>query len=332
MGLPEEAYFDDVLPLMQSETSVLDTLSRSSDVLDLLRRADSLTPPEIDLWAALVVGAEPRLYVHAPRQPSPTLTMALADSMRDELSACTGQACEVDPTCRRSQTSCVRLEDDMLHDLCDVWRDHVTQSGDTVVGVSRAAATDTRSLTLDRWRQADEVLEVSAWMLGTLGDSEQHQWGVTDPITGAFTQAFFQATLEQELNRQMRVPAELTLAIIQLRNSSVALADQPVPPAALAHATDVVARTLRKSDVVARLDGRRLGVLFPGTSPRHGLMAATRMGEAMRGAKELEGWSVDIGVSGLGMQAAGCDELISQAMQAMDAAEKGRADTPFVYL
>ncbi|HUS80676.1 MAG TPA: diguanylate cyclase [Armatimonadota bacterium] len=332
MGLPEEIRFEDVFPEDDEAVSVLDRLAAATDVLDLLQRADATTPAEIDTWAALVVGERPRLYLHAPRQPSAAMAMALAESMVGELEVCTGRSCQTEGLWRRAQLSCLRLNEEMLHGLAPASRDHVTQRGETVVGLTRAAATDDRALTIDRWRRADEALEVIAWMLGTLSAGPGQRRDVADPITGACTREFFEAMLNHELNRQARMPSELSLALLQFRRSDPVLTDQPVPPAVLAAAADVMMSTLRRSDVVARLDGRRLAAMLPATSPRQGLMAATRLGEALRDRGELDGWSVDIGVSGLGIETADACELMQQAGHAMKAAEQGRAETPFVYV
>ena len=332
MSLPEELRFEErLLPNPEAE-SALDTLAMATDVLDLLRRADQITPPEIDLWAALTVGDEPKLYVHAPRHPSPTFAIGLAESMGEELRACTGKDCESALLSREAQMSCAHMDDTLLNDLSSAWRDHMTRRGERVVGLSRAAATDDRALTLDRWRQADEALEVTAWMLGALADREPNEVGVVDPVTGLHTRAFFEAMLRHELDRQGRGASELSIALLQMRNSSPLLADVSVPPAVLAAAGAAIKRTMRRPDVVGRLDARTMAVMLSGTGPRKGLMAATRLGESLRDSGVLEGWSVDVGVSGLGIDLIEAHELMGQARHAMTTAEKGRAETPFVYL
>lgn len=332
MSLAEWVPFEETMPHDAEEVSALDVLASATTVLELLRLADQLTPPEIDLWAALVVEDVPQLYVHAPRPPGPGLIAALAESMRQELSICCNEHFISVIAPAEAQTSCLQLEATMLNDMCQAWRDHVTERGETVVGLSRAGATSAERLTIDRWRRADEVLEVTAWMLGALTDDQGRERGVVDPITGAYSRAFFEEMLRLELGRQARVATELSLMMLQLRASSRVLEDAPVPPAVLAVAATVMQATLRRSDVVARLDGRRLVGLLPGTSPRSGLIAATRVGEALHDCRELEGWSVDVGVSGVGIEVTDGAELLAQAEHAMLAAQRGRAQTPFVYL
>ena len=332
MSMAERVPFEQTTLDAATEISVLDTLAGATSVLELLRRADDITPEEIDLWAALVVDESPRLYVHAPRQPSPAVSLALAESMAEELKICTGAECVPVTGHGQTQTSCLRAYEDMLNEMSEAWRDHITHRGEAVVGLTRAAATDPRDLTIDRWRRTDEVLSVTAWMLGALTDEGRHTPGVIDPITGAHTRMFFEAMLDHELRLQMRVPSELSVVLLQVRSSNPVMVDQPVPPAVLATTAMVMQATLRASDVVARLDERRLAAILPGTGPRHGLMAATRVGEALRDCHELEGWSVDVGVSGVGIETMESHELIEQATHAMLAAEKGRAQTPFVSL
>lgn len=310
----------------------LETLSAATDVLQLLRRADEVTPPEIDLWAALVLGESARMYVHCPRPPSPTATLALADSMKTELCDYGGEALAAAACAEQVRLSCASLGDEVMTGLTDAYRDHLTQRGEQVIGLTRAAATNTRGLTLDRWREAEEALEVAAWMLGSLAVAEEGNRGLTDPIAGVYTRAFFEETLRNELVRHARRAAEVAVIVLQLRRSSRALVDVQPSPALLAFVGAAIKDALRLSDVVARVASRQFAVLMPDTNPRGGLIAANRLGETLRDTHDLDGWSIDIGVSGVGLEVAGSDELLNQAEKAMRAAERRRTKHPFVYV
>lgn len=309
-----------------------DRLSTATDVLELLRRADAITPTEIDLWAALVVGEEPELFVHSPRPPSAAMMLGLAESMAAELRVHGGDAPELDAVADQARLSCLHLQGEVLTGLSEVYRDHLTQRGQRVTALSRAATTSSRALTPERCRHADEALEVVAWMLGSLARRERLRDSVTDPLSGAYTRAFFEEVLDKELRRHARHAAELAVILLQLRRSSPAQAQELPPPRLLALVADVMMRELRSSDLVARLDARRLIAMMPATNPREGLIGASRLGEMLREGKELEGWSIDIGISGVGLETAGAIELLDQAEQAMRAAERRRADHPFVYV
>ncbi len=323
-------------PISPQETQdVLDQLAQATNLLDLLRRADEFTPPEIDLWSILTVGepgaAEPKLYVHCPAPISPTHAIALGESMREELSACLDADLPV-LALQATSLSYRTLEAEVLTGLCNTYRDQMTQRGAEIVGVTRASASVTDGLTLGRWREAECVLEIAAWMLGALTDDELGPRGVIDPVTGVHTKGFFEATLDRELAHHQRAPSELSVILLQLRRSSPMMADESPSPMVLAQTGGTMQRELRAVDLVARLDGRRLAALLPSTGPRDGLIAATRMGEALQDNDNLEGWSIDIGVSGVGLETASPAELIDQAEHAMSSARDGSSKHPFVYV
>jgi len=318
-------------PLPGKSDDVIERLARATDVLDLLRRADQITPPEIDLWCALVLREpRPELYVHCPAPLSPTLALALAESLGEQVAAWSGESPQI--AADSARFSFARLSDVVLTELSDACRDLVTQRGDRLVAVTRAVATCNHSLTLARWREVDEPLEVISWMLGSFCEEERPPAGVIDPLSGAYTREFFDETLRNELMRSERHPAELSVILLQLRRSARMLADERPSPRMLAVTAMAMRRQLRSADIVARLDSHRLAAMLPSTGPRSALIAASRLGEALHGAEHLEGWSLDIGVSGMGMETLEPEELLSQATHAMVSAQQGASKHPFVYV
>lgn len=314
---------------------VLDELARATDVLDLLCRADRMSPPQIDLWGALLVGEanemDARLYVHCPAPISPTALLALADSMEDELCACVDG--DLTPgIVETARLSCSMLQSEMISGISRGYRDHLTRRGTEVVAVTRAAASVVEGLTPGRWHETDRVLEVAAWMLGALTDGDLGPRGIVDPISGVHTRSFFDAMLCSELARHQRTPSELSIVLLQLRRSAALMADERPSPMVLAQAGLTMRNHLREADIVARLDTRRMAALLPCTGPRDGLMAATRLGKALQDNQALEGWSIDIGVSGVGLETASPTELVDQAAHAMHSARRGSSDNPFVYV
>lgn len=330
----KQPWEEDLLTPQQAE-DVLERLARATDVLDLLRRTDEVTPPEIDLWSALILGTpeggSARLYVHSPAPLTPALALALADSMHDELVACSASVrgrCEI----RHAGMSCADLGSAVMNRFCDAFHDQLTRRGSQVVGVTRAAASVPDGLTLQRWREADAALEVAAWMLGALTDESRPAGGVLDPISGQYSREFFEHTLHKELARHERAASELSVVLLQLRRSAKMMVDERPSPLLLATTAGLMRHELREADIIARLDCRRLAALLPCTSPRNGLIAASRLGEALQDSAELEGWSIDIGVSGVGMETVGASELLDQATHAMLSASRGAAGYPFVYV
>ncbi len=333
-SLSKQPWEEDLISPQETE-DVLERLSKATDVLDLLRRADEISPSEINLWSALVLNAEEDgvgdLYVHSPAPIAPALALALAESMHGELSGCCPSVSELNHV-RQAGMSCANLGSEVVCRMCDAFHDQITHRGENPVGVSRAGALAADGLTLQRWREADRALEVTAWMLGALTDEQCPTRGIIDPVTGQYSQAFFEHLLHNELARHERSASELSLVLMQMRRSASMLADEKPPPELLATTGAIMREELRQADVVARLDARRLAALLPCTSPRNGLIAATRLGEALQDAGALEGWSIDIGVSGMGMDMVGPSELLDQATHAMLSASEGAAGHPFVYV
>jgi len=313
-------------------SDVLARLEGATDVLDLLQRADAITPPEIDLWGALVRSDPPHLYLHAPAPLSPTATHALAASMGAQVGAWAEGLEEPEICARVLQLSCAHMDRQVLTALSDAYRDRVVERSGQLAAICRAAASDARTLTLDRWRQADEALEVVAWLLAHFSDPGARRPGVIDPVCGAYTHDFFEAMLGIELARTERQASELTIVLLQIRRSAPLLADQCPPPQALATAARVMRTQLRSADVIARVASRRLAALLPSTGPRSGMIAAQRLGEALQDQPELQGWSVDIGISGLGIDLMSPHELLAQASEAMRAAERTAARYPYVFV
>lgn len=331
----KHAWEEDPITPQEAE-DVLERLASATDVMDLLRRTDEVTPPEIDLWSALILGtpesSSARLYVHSPAPITPALALALAESMHDELASCSEQVpelCEV----RHAGLSCADIGSEVINRFCDAFHDRLTRRRSEIIGVTRAAASIADGLTLQRWRQADTALEVAAWMLGAITDENRADGGVTDPISGQYSRQFFEHALHKELARHQRVASELSVVLLQLRRSARLMADERPSPLLLAKTGAIMRRELRDADIIARLDCRRLVALLPCTSPRNGLIAASRLGEALQDDTALEGWSIDIGVSGMGMETAGASELLGQATEAMLSASKGSSTGhPFVYV
>jgi diguanylate cyclase (GGDEF)-like protein len=335
MSHPAKQPWEEDLFSPQQAEDVLERLAQATDVLDLLRRTDEVTPPEIDLWSALILGTSEdstaRLYVHSPAPLTAAHALALAESMYEELTSYCDSVPELSEV-RQAGMSCCDLASEVMSHFSDAFHDQLTQRDSTPVGVTRAAASVTDGLTLQRWREADSALEVAAWMLGALTDDEREKGGVRDPITGRYSREFFQHALHNELARHQRTAMELSVILLQLRRSNKMMADEAPSPMVLTKTGGVMEHELREADIIARLDPRRLVALLPCTSPRNGLIAASRLGEALQDCDGLEGWSIDIGVSGMGMETVGASELLDQAAHAMESASKGSSGYPFVYV
>ena len=221
MSHPMRKPLEDDLFSPQAADDVLDRLAKATDVLDLLRQADQVSPPEIDLWSALILGSpedgSARLYLHSSAPITPALALAVSESMHDELASCCGSLPELGGV-RQAGMSCGDLSAEVINRFCNAFHDQVTQRGSEPIGITRAGASVADGLTLQRWREADSALEVAAWLVGTLTDEGlEDDAGVRDPITGQYSRAFFQHTLKNELARHQRAASELSIVLLQLR-------------------------------------------------------------------------------------------------------------------
>ena len=105
------------------------------------------------------------------------------------------------------------------------------------------------------------------------------QLSFTDPLTGACNRRFFNARLEEEINRSRRQGLEFTVLFIDLDyfkrfNDCYGhfAGDE-----ALKRISEIIKVSLRDMDVVARFGGEEFCVLLPGTSKRMGQLVAERI-------------------------------------------------------
>ena len=133
-----------------------------------------------------------------------------------------------------------------------------------------------------RARDYRRRLEVANRQLSSL-NSELHEQATHDFLTGALNRRAFNALLINELERVKRYGGELSLGIIDIDHFKRVNDERghEVGDIALQFLVDFVSRTMRRSDVLARLGGEEFGLLMPNTSTAEAVRVIDRMRETI---------------------------------------------------
>ena len=144
---------------------------------------------------------------------------------------------------------------------------------------------------------------------------------ITDADTGVFTQLFFDASLGKRISAARRGLRPLTVAMVEVVER-VGEADMshtsPQPVAA------ILTETLREADTVARLDSGIFAVLLEDTPENGAIWTLERV--RRRVADDLPGRTMRAGMSCYPAYAFDADQLVSQSLEALDAAREWRQD------
>ncbi len=175
-----------------------------------------------------------------------------------------------------------------------------------------------------------------------------------DPLTGVYTAALFNSTVEREIARSERHPSEFSIVFLDLfaidpaqrseasgpASRSTAAgphAEHPARPGAgpaaadLATVASIMQQTLRRSDIVARLGPARFGIFMPETGPRNALIAADRIQQRIKATGNLSTRLVArMGISGWAITGAPREELYSQAELAVEEAASAASESAFL--
>jgi len=153
-----------------------------------------------------------------------------------------------------------------------------------------------------------------------------------DPLTGVYTAAVFNSTIEREIARSERHPSEFSVMLVDLhRMEADPVAGGSLDPRDLASMAQVMQVTLRRSDVVARLGPARFGVFMPETGPRNALIAADRIQQRLRATDGLgDRLIARMGISGWAISGSPREEMYSQAETAVQQASIAGSDGAFL--
>jgi GGDEF domain-containing protein len=144
---------------------------------------------------------------------------------------------------------------------------------------------------------------------------------ITDPVTGVFTQVFFDASLGKRISAARRGLRPLTVAMIEVvervGEPDMALTD-PKPIA------EILLATLREADTVARMDDGVFAILLEDTPENGAIWTLERI--RRRISEDLPGRTVRAGMSCYPAYAFDAGQLMEQSLGALDAAREWRQD------
>jgi diguanylate cyclase (GGDEF)-like protein len=148
---------------------------------------------------------------------------------------------------------------------------------------------------------------------------------LTDPLTGLWNRRALDRRLSEEWSRHARKRQPMAMLMVDLDHFK-RVNDQfghPAGDAVLVQAAQVIRRTVRVSDVVARFGGEEFAVILPDTDTN----AALAVAEKVRAALEAAGWSqhpvtASVGAASVTPDTRGtAHTLISRADRALYAAK-----------
>lgn len=161
------------------------------------------------------------------------------------------------------------------------------------------------------------------------------QENITDPMLGIFNRRCLDRRMNQELLRAKRHDIDLAMMLVDVDhfkkvndNWGHQIGDQ-----ALKHLADVMVRTLRQTDVIARFGGEEFVVLLPHTSSQEAAHLAERLRNSIEftplnlvgkhGERQELRITVSIGVTWLQPDDTEVTQLIERVDQAMYQAKQG---------
>ena len=144
---------------------------------------------------------------------------------------------------------------------------------------------------------------------------------ITDADTGVFTQLFLDASLGKRISAARRGLRPLTVAMVEVveRVGEADMAHTSPQPVAA-----ILTETLREADTVARLDSGIFAVLLEDTPENGAIWTLERV--RRRVADDLPGRTMRAGMSCYPAYAFDADQLVSQSLEALDAAREWRQD------
>lgn len=144
---------------------------------------------------------------------------------------------------------------------------------------------------------------------------------ITDPVTGVFTQVFFDASLGKRISAARRGLRPLTVAMVEVvdRVGEPDMAHTDPKPVA-----DILTETLREADTVARMDSGVFAVLLEDTPENGAIWTLERIRRKV--AEDLPGRTMRAGMSCYPAYAFDATQLVDQSNAALDAAREWRQD------
>lgn len=206
------------------------------------------------------------------------------------------------------------------------------QQGDVILGTICGASRDRVHLSPDVLTSLELIAESLAFQLGTVVERQHlrrraedaEALALVDPLTGLANRRGFNARFEEELARSGRRGTPVALLALDLDEFKVVndAFGHAAGDIILATVGDVLQRTARVEDVVARVGGDEFVILLtPGDAPVADAVAA-RVAEEFRNACDLVGMPCTVSI---GYSTSETTELRSLLVAADDALYRAKA-------
>jgi PAS domain S-box-containing protein/diguanylate cyclase (GGDEF)-like protein len=157
--------------------------------------------------------------------------------------------------------------------------------------------------------------------LSPRADAEAELLASRDPLTGVLTGDALRERMVDVLDRARRLDTTGVVLVCDLDRLTTA-AGLSGEDAVRQTVADTLGRTLRSSDLIARIGENRFAVVAEEVRPEHAVNVARRMTEAL----QQSATGIDIGVSVLSSEVVEPDVLFERATEAMlDARESGQS-------
>ncbi|HET6209277.1 MAG TPA: PAS domain S-box protein [Jatrophihabitans sp.] len=171
----------------------------------------------------------------------------------------------------------------------------------------------------DEDRPLYQLLQVED--LSPRADAEAEIVASMDPLTGLLTGEALHERMVEVLDRARRLDTTGVVLVCDL-DRLTGTAGSSSEDAVRQAVADTLGRTLRNSDLIARIGENRFAVVAEEVRPEHAVSVARRMTEALRD----DAGAIDIGMSVLSSEVADPQVLFARATEAMlDARESGQS-------
>lgn len=159
-----------------------------------------------------------------------------------------------------------------------------------------------------------------------------HEMAIKDPLTGLYNRRFFNEKLEEEINRSRRTLYPLSLIYLDIDHFKKYndTNGHPMGDVIIKSVAQILMKTSRKTDIVARLGGEEFAILCPHTARLGGAVKAEKIRLTVENTKFPHGEkqplgkvSVSLGVSEYPTVASDAESLIKAADDALYKVKQG---------
>jgi diguanylate cyclase (GGDEF)-like protein/putative nucleotidyltransferase with HDIG domain len=208
-------------------------------------------------------------------------------------------------------------------------------------GAYLISSEDTVRVALQQWLLTVGTATLAAGLVGGLKSRVEHlvdevaETAKRDPRTGLLNGSGFEELLDRELERAQRAECSLSVIVVDLdrfKDVNDELGHR-VADERLAIVADLLERTKRRIDVVARMSGQEFVLLLPETDEHGAYVLADRLRRAVRDrfTGDALATTASLGVASFPKHGSSFEELFGAASQAVYAAKELGRDRSVIY-